>query len=81
MLRYNKAYHLGCNLQVRFTAAINMASYTRNKSTPIFYDLVGVIEHVGGFNLTSGHYIAYIGNGNFWREFDDDKVRVVCPWL
>lgn len=39
------------------------------------YNLVGYIEHHGKIN--SGHYIAFVDNGNTWNLYNDEKVSKI----
>lgn len=56
---------------------LDMAAYVtgEQKETLEHYNLAGVTCHHG--NLESGHYVAYAKNGDYWYEFNDEKVTPV----
>ena len=41
------------------------------------YDLFGVVNHLGGETVKSGHYVAFAKNGNTWLEFNDKTVSAI----
>ena len=62
------------NVQHALTLEIDQA-YAAGSST-LNYELVACIEHIGS-TADSGHYVAYIRDGHWWRLYNDSSVTEV----
>lgn len=56
---------------------LDIASYVtgEQRETLSYYNLVGLTLHHG--NLDNGHYMAYCKSGDYWYEFNDEKVTPI----
>jgi len=65
-------------VKVNFQEQLNLYSFIDYKDTGVNYQLIGVITHLGG-NDMSGHFIAYCKNpiSNSWYQYNDSIVNEV----
>jgi ubiquitin C-terminal hydrolase len=65
-------------VKVNFQEQLNLYSFIEYKDTGVNYQLIGVITHLGG-NDMSGHFIAYCKNpiSNSWYQYNDSIVNEV----
>ena len=65
-------------VKVNFTEQLNLYNFIDYKDTGVNYQLIGVITHLGG-NDMSGHFIAYCKNpiSNSWYQYNDSIVNEV----
>ena len=62
---------------VKFPSFLNISKFTKKDDSPKFYDLIGVISHLGESSM-EGHFIAFCKHfdGN-WFLFNDSIVKNV----
>ena len=65
-------------VKVNFQEQLNLYNFIDYKDTGVNYQLIGVITHLGG-NDMSGHFIAYCKNpiSNSWYQYNDSIVNEV----
>ena len=65
-------------VKVNFQEQLNLYHFIEYKDTGVNYQLIGVITHLGG-NDMSGHFIAYCKNpiSNLWYQYNDSIVNEV----
>jgi len=65
-------------VKVNFQKQLNLYNFIEYKDTGVNYQLIGVITHLGG-NDMSGHFIAYCKNpiSNSWYQYNDSIVNEV----
>ena len=64
-----------CDLD--FPKLLDLSKFISNESSPKFYDLIGVISHLGESSM-EGHFIAYCKHfDDNWYIFNDSIVRQV----
>ena len=72
ILNRGKANQFDCD--VDFEDKINLEKYVENKDSPLDYNLIGVISHLGESNM-SGHFIADCKHfDGSWYSFSDRSV-------
>lgn len=52
---------------------INLSKYYENKSNPIWFSLIAVIDHHGK-SINEGHYTCKVKKGEEWFSCDDHEV-------
>ena len=66
------------DVKINFDDQLNLSNYIYMKNTGCFYNLIGVITHIGQ-NGMGGHFIAYCKNPifNTWNKYNDSIVSPV----
>ena len=66
------------DVKINFDEQLNLSNYIYMKNTGCFYNLIGVITHIGQ-NGMGGHFIAYCKNPifNTWNKYNDSIVSPV----
>ena len=65
-------------LKINFPIQLNLYNFIDFKEAGYNYELIGVITHLGGSDM-SGHFIAYCKNpiNGMWYQYNDSVVNEV----
>ena len=74
----NRGQGIQYKVKVNFDEQLNLYNFIEYKDTGVNYQLVGVVTHLGGSDM-SGHFIAYCKNpiSNTWYQYNDSIVNEV----
>ena len=74
----NRGKGLQYKVKINFPVQLNLYNFIDFKDTGCNYELIGVITHLGGSDM-SGHFIAYCKNpiNNMWYQYNDSVVNEV----
>ena len=74
----NRGQGIQFNVKINFFETLNLYNFIEFKETGVNYQLIGVITHTGGSDM-SGHFIAYCKSpiSNSWFQFNDAVVNEV----
>ena len=74
----NRGVGIQYNVKINFVEDLNLYNFIEFKDTGVNYQLIGVITHLGGSDM-SGHFIAYCKNpiSKSWYQFNDSVVNEV----
>ena len=78
ILLLNRGKGLEFDVKINFVEYLNLEKYIENKNTGYYYELLGVITHIGE-NGQGGHFIAYCRDPftNVWSKYNDAIVTEV----
>ena len=78
ILLLNRGKGLEFDVKINFVEYLNLEKYIEIKDTGFYYELIGVITHIGE-NGQNGHFIAYCRDPftNAWSKFNDAIVTEV----
>ena len=75
IINRGKGNYFKCDLE--FPHQLNISNYVLNRNSPKFYNLIGVISHLGESSM-EGHFIAYCKHfDDNWYLFNDGIVSTV----
>ena len=74
----NRGQGIQYKVKINFPIELNLYNFIDFKDTGFNYELIGVITHMGGSDM-SGHFIAYCKNpiNNTWYQYNDSVVNEV----
>ena len=74
----NRGVGIQYKVKLEFTETLNLANYIEQNNTGCFYNLIGVVTHMGESGA-SGHFIAYCKSpiDKKWYRYNDDLVTEV----
>ena len=74
----NRGQGIQYKVKINFFEELNLDNYIEYKNTGVMYNLIGVITHMGGSDM-SGHFIAYCKNpiDNTWYQYNDSVINQV----
>ena len=74
----NRGQGIQFKVKINFFEELNLNNYIEYKETGVMYNLIGVITHMGGSDM-SGHFIAYCKNpiDNTWYQYNDSVINQV----
>ena len=78
ILLLNRGKGLEFDVKINFVEYLNLEKYIEMKNTGYYYELLGVITHIGE-NGQGGHFIAYCRDPftNVWSKYNDAIVTEV----
>ena len=92
----NRGQGIQFDVKINFYTDLNLADYIEMQNTGCFYELIGVITHLGSSDM-GGHFIAYCKSyhrddfGIWYRyndsirtnvsDFDKEVIRFGMPYL
>ena len=78
ILLLNRGKGLEFDVKINFVEYLNLENYIEMKNTGYYYELLGVITHIGE-NGQGGHFIAYCRDPftNVWSKYNDAIVTEV----
>ena len=92
----NRGQGIQFDVKINFYTNLNLADYIELQNTGCFYELIGVITHLGSSDM-GGHFIAYCKSyhrddlGIWYRyndsirtnvsDFDKEVIRFGMPYL
>ena len=78
IINLNRGRGLQFNVNIEFGEYLNIRQYVFFNDSPYYYELVGIICHIGS-NDMGGHFIAYCKNSNNcqWYKFNDAFVNQI----
>ena len=78
ILLLNRGKGLEFDVKINFVEYLNLENYIEKKNTGYYYELLGVITHIGE-NGQGGHFIAYCRDPftNVWSKYNDAIVTEV----
>ena len=74
----NRGKGIQYKVKINFPIQLNLYNFIDFKEAGYNYELIGVITHLGGSDM-SGHFIAYCKNpiNNMWYQYNDSVVNEV----
>ena len=74
----NRGKGIQYKVKINFFEELNLYNYIEYKDNGVIYNLIGVITHLGGSDM-SGHFIAYCKNpiDNIWYQYNDSVINQV----
>ena len=74
----NRGKGIQFNVKINFIEQLDLSNYIYMKNTGCYYNLIGVITHIGESGM-GGHFIAYCKNpiNNSWNKYNDSIVTPV----
>ena len=74
----NRGQGIQFDVKIKFDFYLDLTNYIELKDTGCYYELFGVITHIGNSDM-SGHFIAYCKSywNNIWYRFNDNLVTPV----
>ena len=75
IINFNRGKGLQFKINIKFDEYINIKNYIYLNNSPYYYELVGVISHLGS-NDMGGHFIAFCKNSYdcLWYKYNDSFV-------
>jgi len=77
IINLNRGRGLEFNVNIEFKEFLDLRNYIFSNKSPFYYELVGVICHLGS-NDMGGHFIAFCknSNNNNWYKYNDGMVTL-----
>ena len=74
-MNLNRGKGLEFNVNIVFDEFVNLKKYIFHDASPFYYELVGVISHLGTSDM-GGHFIAFCKNSDNckWYRYNDQMV-------